>query len=179
MKDRDVCKAHSGDADVGQPSKLTAAVRDQIAGYIRQGVPKKYAAQATGIAEATLYHWVEVGEADAEQGKVTAHSEFLESIVRARAEFLAANAMIVQRAARGYETTVATKDGGEKTIVVEGDWRAATWLLERQGGTEWAPSQDLRVSGELRRDAPEVPADDQRMRALVKIGREIGVLPTE
>jgi hypothetical protein len=171
MAGRDVCKQHSGDANVGRPTRLSDSLVEEIAGYIRLGVPAKYAAEASGVSSTAFYAWKERGEADLEQDVESLHADFARSLTRARAEFLSRMAALVTKHAAGFRR----QDGKQH----EGDWRAAAWLLERRGDGEWREKVELEHGGSVRTEPIEVPADDDRLSEVTGILREIGVLPNE
>lgn len=76
--------------------------------YVRDGNQPRVAASLVGISQSTYFSWMERGRKGEAQ-----FSEFSESIERAQA------GAIVDRVARIYRAAV------------DGNWRAAAWLLER------------------------------------------------
>jgi hypothetical protein len=100
-------------------SKLTDERQAAICDALAIGVPRSTAAQAAGITERTLYHWLERGEA-ATRGK---HFQFFQAVQAAenQAEM---SAMAVWR--QGMIT----------------DWRAAKEFLERRFPDKYALAKD-------------------------------------
>ncbi len=96
----------------GQHSKFNpercAAIVDDISNY----VPYEFAAEANGISPATLYNWINEGEADRDNGLDTPHSAFLEAIKRAERDKIKVNAATIHNR--------------------EDVWQAKGWLLERR-----------------------------------------------
>ncbi len=93
---------------IGRPSRLTPDVEARILNAIRCGAPNKVACAAAGIGERTLYQWEEKARAQPD----SEYAQFAQKLTRAREEGIAARLAIVMKAAKV-------------------DWRAATWLLER------------------------------------------------
>jgi len=93
---------------IGRPSKLTPDTEARILNGIRCGAPNKVACMAAGIAEDTLYGWLE----KARERPDSDYARFSERLTRARQEGITARLALIQKA--------AVKD-----------WRAAAWLLER------------------------------------------------
>lgn len=168
MKDREVCKAHSGDANVGAKSKLTREVIDTLCLYISRGVPIKHAVIAAGICERTYYDWLDQAALDQEHDRVTMHTQFSQSTTRARSQFLAAMALQANKHAVGFKR----KDGSFQ----EGDPKMIQWLLERRGGPDWRQSVEIDLEGRVRTEAPQIPDSDERMKEAGGILRDVGVL---
>lgn len=108
-----------------KPSKLTPETRDRILLFVRNGNTKKAAAEAAGIDEATLYRWIQRGDAGEHP-----YGQFVVDFRRAIAEWQAGLvARIIQAA------------------TVEGKWQAAAWLLERRDPANWGLVQSVELSG--------------------------------
>lgn len=104
----------------GRPSALTPDVESRILNAVRCGVPKKGACAAAGIAEDTLYGWLE--RARTRPG--SEYADFAVRLEKARHEGIAARAAIVMKAAQK-------------------DWRAAAWMLERDLPEHFSPKARL------------------------------------
>lgn len=79
----------------GRRSKLTAEVVNVVCDRVAQGVPKKYAAQAAGIGESTLYEYL------------ARDMEFAERMKKAEADAVMRNVEVVQVAAKTNWTAAA------------------------------------------------------------------------
>lgn len=108
----------------GQPTKLTPETQERICQLIRAGNTVEVASEASGIAPATYYGWMQRG-----QDKGQPYRGFREAVEKARAE---AEAILVGRVQQAANS---------------GSWRAATWLLERQWPENWAPLAERDRSG--------------------------------
>lgn len=62
-----------------------------------------------------------------------------------------------------------------------GDWRAVAFLLERRFPERWGRRARVAVehSGTSRTALVEIPSDEDRMRELAEIARDIGVVPVD
>jgi len=96
----------------GRPTKLTKPVIRRICEGIRLGMTQDMAAARAGVARATFYRW----KAEGEKQKAGAKRDFRDALTRAEADGQAALLATVQEAAAGRQ----------------GDWRAASWILERR-----------------------------------------------
>jgi hypothetical protein len=112
MRDRDVCKQHSGDADIGQHGKLVPEVQARFLQALQTGVGIAPAAAFAGISVSTVYNWIERGEQEQAAGKTSKFVEFLEGTTRTRASVRVRLAGLIAGASGR-------------------DWRAAAWMLER------------------------------------------------
>ena len=83
MRGRNVCKQHSGDANVGRPTKLTPEITSGIVQVLTAGLFMRDACAYVGIHEDTVYGWLTEGRADLAAGKRTEFSEFFETVGRA------------------------------------------------------------------------------------------------
>jgi len=107
--------------DPGRPSKLTLQVEEQLVQALRMGTSRKHAAIYAGIDEATLRRWMARGRVEREGP----HAELHRAVVEAEAK-----AQIVAM-------------GCVAKAIREGDWKAATWLLERKAPEQYAPRSRL------------------------------------
>jgi len=98
----------------GRPTKLTKQVKDAILLAVTAGNFLTVAAAYAGIAETTLYKWIERGEAGEQPFK-----EFAESLKKARANAEVQSVALIRKAANG------------------GTWQAAAWYLERSAHNRW------------------------------------------
>ena len=81
---------------------------------LKLGMPVKHACDSAGISESGFYKYLQKAEKDIEDGKRTKYVAFLESVKKAKSEFIRNNMAIIQRSA------------------VKGNWQASAWLLERR-----------------------------------------------
>ena len=140
----DVCSAHRGDAKGGRPSLFNEAVADQLVAMLRAGNYVHVAARAAGISGTTFREWLRRGQSEEEAD--APFRAFLERIEQARAEGQSRLVALVAKAAID-------------------DWRAASWLLEREYPHLWGvPSARLRPAVETPTESPApepaIPEDD-------------------
>ena len=115
----------------GRKLKLTPELRKEICEYLANGLTKKTAIDACGIAESSFYTWLQRGERDLEAGKNTAYSEFLKDIKKAEAQDKLKRLAIIRKAAQ------------------DGTWQAAAWELERRYRDEYGrASMDINLGGQ-------------------------------
>lgn len=116
-----------------QRTKLTPAVHSILVNALRAGSFRTVAAQHAGIHRATLYAWLERGEADWRDGKNTLHADLHEAVLKAEADAeVRAIALIRQAAAT--------------------DWRAAAWYLEHRYQDRWGGKTVVEHSGTVKHD---------------------------
>lgn len=147
LTDRDVCKQHSGDANIGKRSSLTPELLDLICRALRAGSFIEPACIASGIHESTFYSWRERGEADLENGVESKYAEFVEATTRARAEGEVGAVATVRRAGAGRAPVFDKKTGEMLDSGMPGDWRAAAWLLERGHRERWGKVHEISGPG--------------------------------
>jgi hypothetical protein len=180
MKGRDVCKPHSGDEDVGRPTKLTEDLQHRVTQLLRNGNYAETAAIASGISPATYYHWIEQGEADVQHGRRTEFSEFSEACERARAEAEAVMLNQIRQAGAGT-LRAETDEKGEPTgrmVGKPGDWKATAWVLEKTRRDRFGQHSKVEHGGgvKVRNEPVIVPEDDERLVGVGETLYEIGVL---
>jgi transposase len=111
---------------MGRPSKLSAELIINIQNWLRMGYFVEDAARMAGISKGTLYSWLVKGRDDREAGLQTLHSDFLDSMEKARAE------------AEGIFLNSI------KTAASRGQWQAAAWWLERSFD-KWSKPQKIEM----------------------------------
>jgi hypothetical protein len=113
---------------MGTPYSFTFEKLEVICNMIHAGTPAKVACQAAGVPNRTYSAWLKKGR----EG-IAPYDMFLERIEMAAAKHASAMAACVDNAARG------------------GEWRAATWFLERgQGKDEFQkPVEKVQHSGAI------------------------------
>lgn len=175
------CASHLGTAK--RPSKLQDH-GPRVIEALEIGNSREGAALYAGIGVSTLYHWLELGEADFANDRATEHREFREAAMRA--EGLAEQTLVaeIRRAAAGQVVvkTVTNPETGEReqVRVREGaDWRAGAFILERRFADRWGKKVDVAHSGHVRTDVPEVPEDDGRLNRVGGILVSIGAVGAE
>ena len=97
-------------ARTGRPSKLTTETQSRLCEAIRAGTSLRDAALCAGVNPATLKRWLARGKAEPE-GEFCA---LRAAVARARAEAVEWRLEVINEAARA------------------GDWKAASWWLERR-----------------------------------------------
>lgn len=111
--------------------KLTEGLKTEICCSIRDGLTKKTAADAAGIAETTFYSWLRQGEKDLDAGKSTKYALFLQSVKQAEAEHKRGRLAVIHKAAQ------------------DGSWQAAAWELERRYRSEYGKATvDVNLAGQ-------------------------------
>lgn len=113
---------------MGRKTKLTNEIQEQICKYVRLGIPLKFAAEACGIGERTIYYWIERGKKST-RGK---YLQFLQSIKKAEAESIIKDVAILEKSAH------------------EGSWQAAAWKLERRYPEFFGKKEKMEHSGEIK-----------------------------
>lgn len=98
--------------DIGRPTKFNPERCAAIVDAISHRIPYELAAEANGIAERTLYYWMDLGYQDQLAGKDTEYSDFLQSIKRAEMTRIREHSDIIS--ARPER------------------WQADAWMLERR-----------------------------------------------
>lgn len=98
-------------------------VKPDIIKLLKTGTPIKTACGAVGIHVSTFYYWMNKGE-NAKSGQ---YKEFYDEVEKAKAEFVARNVALIQKAA------------------VDGTWQASAWLLERTHPDEFG-KRDVAVN---------------------------------
>lgn len=112
----------------GRPMKLTPEVRERILSALNVGTPIEHAANAGGVAYATLRRWIKRGE---RQSKGEYH-DFAKAVGEARAKALARWLAVIDKAA------------------ATGDWKAAAWKAEHAFPEFFGKSQiDVKQSGKV------------------------------
>jgi hypothetical protein len=158
MRGRTVCKAHTGDPDIGQRTALTRQVHDQIIRALSAGSYAEDAARAAGVSPTSYFAWMERGEADRESGTDTPFAQFAEAATRAKSEARVAAVAYIRRA-------------------MPDDWRAAAWYLERTRPQEWGRRDRVDHTARVTQATVEVPADEDRLAEVARILRDAGALP--
>jgi len=87
----------------GRPSKLNEERMNAILDDISHHVPYKIAAQANGIAERTLYHWIERGHADMENSIESDYSKFLHALARIKTDIIKHHVENIISSSKGHK----------------------------------------------------------------------------
>jgi transposase len=128
----------------GRPSKLTPEVQAKVCAAIRKGVHLETAAAAAGIGRATIYRWIEQGEAE-ESGP---YREFRDSVRKAEADLELA-------------TIEAWQDEGA------GSWQSRAEFAARRFRERWGKQDAVKVDA-------TVKVEDVRGGLLEKLARMAG-----
>lgn len=107
----------------GRPSKFTPERCAAIVDAIAHRIPYEYAAEANGIAEKTLYLWLEIAKKHQDQGIESDYTVFLQDIKRAEMQRIREHADII--AARPER------------------WQADAWMLERRWHKHYGPNAQI------------------------------------
>lgn len=155
--DADYCGAHSG--SIGRPTKLTRPLADAIAERVQHGAFYEEAAVAAGVHKATLYRWLETGEADLEHGRNTPAAYFRDALTRASAAAEEEAALAILR--HRFD-----------------DWRAAAWYLERRNPARWGKTDRVDVNVGARPADVELvaPSSDEAALEVARILERAGAV---
>ncbi len=107
----------------GRPSKFTPERRASIVNDIARRVPYEYAAEANGIAEKTLYIWLDIAKQHQKDGITSDYTVFLQDIKKAELE-------------RIIEHNQNIADHVDK-------WQGDAWILERRWHKHYSPNAQL------------------------------------
>lgn len=111
--------------------KLTPELSKEICNYIGQGLTKKTAIDACGIAETTFYAWLRRAETDLDAGRNNVYTQFLQSIKKAETADKLNRLKVIRQAA------------------ADGNWQAAAWELERRYRDEYGrAAMDVNLGGQ-------------------------------
>ena len=145
--------------------KFTPERRTIIVDAIKAGSPKKYAAMLAGIAEKTLYEWIEKGRQQeppegldsltVKQLKERARANVVKGYTRMKKPQLIKGIIEAETAYRSflYAVELAEAEGlmqHIKNVRDAGleDWRASAWYLERRDPENWAKQDRLQVENQ-------------------------------
>lgn len=141
----------------GRPTKLTPALVAAFCGRLSDGISRTQAAAAVGVTKKTVCEWMRL----ARLGWSPTHAAFRTAVLAAEAGFVANRLAAVVRAATPRRTratrTTTYPDGRVLTVLaerVEGDWRAARWLLRCKAPDEFG--DDRAELAALRREVAEL-----------------------
>lgn len=107
----------------GRPSKFTPERRAAIVDAISHRIPYEYAALANGIAEKTLYLWLELAKKHLGEGIDSDYTVFLQDIKKAEMQRIREHSDIIS--ARPER------------------WQADAWMLERRWHKHYGPNAQL------------------------------------
>lgn len=107
---------------MARPTKLTPARAHTVVSIVRGGLTIAVAARLAGVADRTVYRWLERGRQPGR--RYAGHRELLAAVEHARADReIDLVARMTYAAARGH-------------------WRAAAWLLEREYPERWGRPEE-------------------------------------
>ena len=135
---------------VGRRTILTPELQENIIQALRGGNYLDDAARYAGVAERTVYQWIQKGrqarEALEEGVEPTANEllyiQFAQAVEKARSDAVVRNLTIIQKAAN------------------DGQWQAAAWYLERTNPKKWGRYETVEVTGEGTTVSVEISAKD-------------------
>jgi len=107
----------------GRPSKFTPERRAAIIDDILHRVPYEYAAEANGIAEKTLYLWLELGKQHQEEGIDSDYTVFLQGIKAAERSRI--------------------KEHNDNIASHVDKWQGDAWILERRWHKHYGSNAQL------------------------------------
>lgn len=113
-------------ARTGRPLKLTSKVQAAILTALRSGVKRKDAAIYAGVSYDTLVRWLKRGSSPRAKEQLR---EFYRAVTRT-------------------EATVKIRACGFVQRAMDGDWRAASWWLERVHHEEFGKKDSTHVTTE-------------------------------
>jgi len=121
----------------GRKPKLTKELIENLEKALEAGNYIETACDYVGINRATLYRWL----TEAEQSKAKPLlRELSDTVKRSRAIAEMRHVMRIQRAAEG----TMDKDGN---YIVNPNWNASAWWLERSHSKKWGRQQKVELSG--------------------------------
>ena len=145
----------------GRKSKLTTKLREELCGYIADGLTNKDAARLSGTSETRFYAWLERGTEE----ETGIYREFREQVVDARSKFKQKHLQTLTVASiSGGRTEVKhvkkmfDEETGQYLGTLAEDVKvtrtgpnvnAAMWLLERSFPQEYGRRQALEHSGQI------------------------------
>ena len=141
-------------------TKLTRERIETLAGYVANGCTNRDAAQLSGIAEATLYHWLALARDHEGEGRTqTMHVRLAQALAEAEAGFRRSQLEVIRRAATESSVEVRERtlsDGTTEITRIERPppWQPAAWLLERKYPGEYG--RRLEHSGTVTSEANSV-----------------------
>lgn len=124
-------------AKTGRRSRLTPEIQERVVDAIQAGNYLETAAAYAGIADSTMYNWLDRGrkerdraQSDDTQIKATEQPfvDFLEAVEKARATAEVRAVALIQKAASDT-------------------WQAAAWYLERSAPKKWGRRERLEHTG--------------------------------
>ena len=133
----------------GAKVKLTPEIQEKICRALSVGSYMETAAAFVGVHKSTLYEWLKLG-AIATKGQ---YKEFSDAVDRALAQAEVKDLTHISNAAMG-EPKFKTDDKGNKVIgldgkpiqigwVIQPNWNAAAWKLERRYPKSWGRKSRL------------------------------------
>lgn len=155
----DFCGVHRPAPKIGRPTKLTPELISEVAARIATGAHFEAVAVASGIGRATLYRWLEKGEADEEHDVDSLERVFRDAVSRATAEAEEVLAGMIRRHALD-------------------DWRAAAFLLERRNPAVWGKRDRVEHSGTVRTGEVEriAPSSEEAALEVARILADAGAI---
>lgn len=134
--------------------KLNERTHKVLVAALEAGTFRAVAAETAGIHRATLYAWLERGEADHDANKSTMYADLYEAILKAEANAEYRALQQIQGAAVN-------------------DWRAAAWYLERRYQDRWGGKIAVEHSGKIAHDlADKSDAELQEIAAAISGRRD-------
>lgn len=136
----EVAKKPKPKKQVGRKGLLTKELAETIAGYVRVGVYVEEACGAAGISRPTFYVWLERGRAERERVKLM-KAEGPKPSERIYVEFL-------DMMEKAYDEATLRKVAVITKSAENGDWRAASWWLERTRPAKYGLKAQVEHTGE-------------------------------
>lgn len=141
---------------MGRRSKFQPVTVEAILERLKGGATRRAAAESMSVDESTFYDWY------------ANKQDFRGEVDRAEAEAELRNALLLEKAANGYDvkrTTETLLPDGTRKIVTETarewDWRAAESWLKRRRPEEWGDRVEVKQL-----------SDEQIVRALNRAARQ-------
>ena len=133
-------KAKKPAKKVGRKGLLTTELAETIAGYVRVGVYVEEACGAAGISRPSFYGWLERGRAERERMKLM-NADAPKPSEKIYLEFL-------DMMERAYDEATLRKVAVITKSAENGDWRAASWWLERTRPAKYGLKAQVEHTGE-------------------------------
>lgn len=173
---KQTCRIHTvGASRRAQP---TDQVLEDIESNLAAGATIKDAAICAGIAERTIYDWLNQGETDRDTGNTeTPFARLAQAVTRGRARARVDAAKSLHKAGVGFKRSRVTDDGKIVEETVQGDWRAAAHFLERTDPEHWGRRDHVEVSGVGGGEPVVVSPEGQRRAEVLETLRQAGLAP--
>ena len=127
--------------DMGRKLKLNEDKIKELSSWVRAGHWLEEVTLLSDISPRSLYYWYAKGKEDLDKGIDSIYSQFLQSMLKAKAQSDALFLSVIRKAAEN------------------GVWQAATWYLERSNPRFNKEVQKLQLEADLDELVEEIVVD--------------------